>query len=226
MTWSGAVRRALIGAVVMVGLVVAGVFVDRGDAPGRADAAASPIERGRQVADELLIDWRTWRTATLGFVETSTRRAPTGELVSRVEVVQRFPDLVVDDGGNVSARLDGRLLGCTVAADGSRTCVDNGGYRPHEELELELDALRALVDGPGATYDVSRSEGCYRLVHVGADRFPSRGDRQTLCFDERTGTLVEEVQVSGDVTVDVHRTEVSTTVDPSRFALQTEPPAG
>ena len=204
--------------MVASGLVVGTTLVARPSATGSI-RRVPPSE----VVDDLLVRWETWRRAELSYTETSVRSSESADLTQRVEVAQRFPDLVVRDGDDISARVDGRLLGCAVVG-GVTECVDNGSFRPDEELRLELDELRRLTSGPGAPYSLTRlGRSCFVLEHRGAGAFPERGDSERLCFDVATGVLSEEVRTVGGLTLTTGRSDVIPSVDPAVFDL---PPSG
>ena len=194
---------ALVLVAVAAGLVVA----------VRPSAEGGRIRRepADAVVDDFLAQWESWRRATLAYLETSTRRSGGTTLTSHVDVAQRFPDLVVRDRDDISARTGGRLLGCRPVGS-EIECVDNGSFRPDDELRLELDGLRSLVSGNDASYRLSRRPGgCFRLVALGAP-VDDHGDRERFCFDARTHALVEEERVIGDLTETVRRTELTTDV--------------
>ena len=208
-------RAVIRAAAVLVGALTAALAVQWVAPPTRQrhESAAS-------VQSDFLRRWEAWRRATASFTERTTRVAGSRELTSTVGISQRFPDRIVRDGPDLSAHLGGRLVGCTVRTGGASVCVDNGGYRPDDELATEIVAWRESVGGDDASYRLSRAApGCFRARHIGSDPRPRWGDRFDVCFDATSGVATSEVTVTGAITISVRRTDVVRRVGPAAFEL-------
>lgn len=176
----------------------------------------------RQAAAEFAERWEKWRRATAVFTETTERSSGEQRLSEEARIAQRFPDRVVRVGGDVSARIGGRLVGCSEAtASAEALCVDNGGYEPDRELGLELDEITELTTGEAPRYRVSflPDAGCFRLRHMVTEFRPYWGDQADICFDTTTGVVLSETTITGDLTVSVVRDEITGTVTDDDLAL-------
>lgn len=207
---------------------MAAVVLGAGAAVGTVLVTSSPRHRATEstetVGADLVAHWGRWRRATASFTETTTRRNGNRELVSVVEIAQRFPDRIVHDGDDVSARIGGRLIGCTVGRAADAVCTDDAGYRPDRELEIELDAVRNAVTGSNRSYRVSRLDrGCFRLRHVGSDLAPRWGDRLDICFDPGSGIANREVTTTGNLTLTVRRSAIRRVVPDEALRLPATP---
>jgi len=202
-------------AVAVGGLVAAALFVVvGGDEPRRPGPAAD--------TEQTFLDrWESWRRAPASFAERVERRRG-GQVVVEggAAVVQRFPDSLVRTGGQVSARLDGRLIGCRLPDREVASCADTGGFDPVEELRLELDDIRSQISGADAAYRVSDlGGGCFRLRHLVDEVRPRFGDRTDYCFDAKTLVVVREERVENDLTIVTTRSDVGTEVEDAALAL-------
>lgn len=207
-------RRRAIGrsvAALLVGAVAALLTV------GVVLAPEDEPRSNTDVRQEFIDRWEAWRRLPVSYVEETTRRSGDDSTTERVDVAQRFPDQIVHNGRQVSARLDSRLVGCGPDDAGVVTCLDNGGYRPDDELEIELDRFRDETAGAQPTYRLSSlGSGCYRLRLLVEEFRPRWGDRLDVCFDER-GVVRREVRMHDGVRIVVVRKQIR--LDPLDDAL-------
>ena len=205
---------ALVGALIAVA-----VFVVMPD-----EKAARP-ESIAAVRSDLERRWERWRRTTAAFTETTVRTSGEQELVADAEIAQRFPDRVVRDGDDISAEVDGRQIGCSVAGMSPPECLDSGPAADAEaRLADELAEFRSLTGGSTPAYRLSRTDaGCFRLRHLVEEFRPRWGDRLDLCFDDRTGVLRTEVTTIGPLTISVARRDIRNDVDDAEFSLPAAP---
>ena len=208
---------------VLVGCVAAIAVVGVGTAPDAGDAA---IDTTAHAKSDFLHRWERWRRAPLRYTETTERRSGADHLAATVAVVQRFPDRIVHDGTDVSARVDGRQIGCSSSRDNPVSCVDNGAFDAEAQLRDELDEYSDLTDGPSATYRLTdRGDGCFRLRHLVTEFRPRWGDRTDICFDAATGAVVSETLTTGALTITTTRVVGTKPVGPADFVLPATPVA-
>jgi hypothetical protein len=163
------------------------------------------------------------RTAELVVESTFTRTVADGrELRYEQRLVQRPPDdRLVIGAGSATGRIGGRIVRCTVVTAGPPTCVQGAAAPPYaEEVDAEVSALAALVEGRASAYDVDAVDpdgetpsACFALELRAAMLSPPYGTAARFCFDAATGALADVEVVrdeSTDRTVaDEIRTEVT-----------------
>ncbi|HET6663105.1 MAG TPA: hypothetical protein VFG94_02555, partial [Acidimicrobiales bacterium] len=205
-----------VGPLVAAVLVVVGlVLVLPDDEPPAPDEDPVPA---------FLAAYERSRTVELVVESTFTRTVADGrELRYEQRIVQRPPDdRLVIGAGSATGRIGGRIVRCTVVAEGAPTCVQGAAAPPYaEEVAAELSALRALVEGAARPYDVDAVEAadgevlsaCFALELQAAMLSPPYGTAARFCFDTATGALADVEVVrdeSTDRTVaDEIRTEVT-----------------
>ena len=171
-----------IVAVLVVGAVMGGWLVMRGDSRVTGEAAA------RRFVD----DYATSIDATYRLDGEFTRTMPDGrELRSGLLVVQRPPDRVQRWLGSTSGSVGGRLVNCgPTGGDGGYQCAPGAAAEPFDQARAEqLEALDQYVSGDDPVYSVTAEGPCYELVARRVEPDASFGTRATLCFDRTTGAL-------------------------------------
>lgn len=176
---------------------------------GGGEAAPDPVE-------SFLAAYERSRSATFVAEQTFTRAAADGRSISYPRrIVQRPPaDRLVVGGGQAEGRLDGRVVLCSTAPGGASRCDEGAPAPPYdEEVAGEVEALRALVEGETAIYEVRPGEpGCWSLHLVREVLTPPYGDRAGFCFDDATGAPLRTDVQREDVTDTVITQEVRSTV--------------
>jgi hypothetical protein len=160
------------------------------------------------------------RTATFVVEQTFTRTAPDGRSISYGRrLVQRPPDdRLLVGGGNAEGRIDGRVVRCSTAPDGSSSCQQGPPAGPYDdEVAAELAELRRYVSE--LYYLAPGDPGCWVLDLVEAYPSPPYGEEATFCFDPATGapTRLEVVRPEAtDVTeaVEIRATVTGADLDP------------
>lgn len=187
-------------AVVIVAIAVAAAVVlldDDGD-----DGGSTPSD----AVDEFLDAYERSRTETFVVEQRFTRTTPGGQQLSfdRRLVQQPPDDRLVVGGGAAEGRLDGRVVRCSTAPDGTSRCDEGPPAGPYdEEVEAELAELQQLVVGESPVYVVERGEpGCYALRLRVVIPSPPYGELAGFCFDEATGAPTR-VEVRREEATDV-----------------------
>jgi len=196
----------VLASVLVVAAVVAVLPDDDDESGARADSVAAFVAA-----------YERSRTGTFVVEQTFTRTAPDGRELSYVRrLVQRPPDdRLLVGGGAAEGRLDGRVVRCSTGPDGTSRCDEGPPARPYaDEVAAEVGALRSLVEGREATYDVEAGEpGCWSLrLRLGVPS-PPYGELAGFCFDAETGAptrlevrrpeavdVVEAVEIRATVT--------------------------
>ena len=197
-----------VGVAAFAGLVGAFAVTDS-DREVAADAVA-----------DFLAAYERSRTATFVVEQTFARTAPDGRSITyERRLVQRPPDdRLLVGGGNAEGRLDGRVVRCSTAPDGSAVCQQGPpADRYDEEVAAEVGELRRYLT---ELYFLSPGDpGCWVLELVEEFPSPPYGEEATFCFDAATGapTLLEVVRPEAtDVTeaVAVRSTVTAADLDP------------
>jgi hypothetical protein len=160
--------------------------------------------RGQHAAQNFLDAWRRSRTATYVVDSTFVRTLPDGKDFQggTNRIVQRPPDRLVSGLGAVEGRVGDHVVRCGTGPPG-----DNGANKCFqgplsttydEDVDVEIQALRDIVDGDHPLYTVTdfgvagRSR-CFRLDRVLEFLSPPYGDQALFCFDTATGAPVVSV---------------------------------
>jgi hypothetical protein len=166
------------------------------------------------------------RTEELVVAATFTRTVADGrELQYEQRVVQRPPDdRLVIGAGSATGRIGGRIIRCNTVAGAEPTCVQGAAAPPYaEEVDAELAALAALIDGPGRAYDLDAADAgddagaggslaCFALELRVALLSPPYGSAARFCFDTATGALADVEVVRDDSTDRTVAAEIRTEV--------------
>lgn len=159
--------------------------------------------RGDAAATSFLEAWQRKLEGTYVVDATFTRTVPNGsKLQVGTRVVQRPPSRLVVGLGNVSGRIDDKIVRCPAEPSGTSTCFTVPGAPPYDqEVAVEVDALRDYVSGSRPLYRVvGFRDGCYRLDIALAFPSPPYGKHALFCFDGATGAASLTVIEWGDIT--------------------------
>jgi len=157
-----------------------------------------------EVARAFLEGWWRSRLATYVADGVFVRTLPDGtELRLRRTLVQRPPDVVLVQAGDVRAAVDGAIVRCTVDPEGVQRCTSGGTPADQRAAaEAELEAFAALFQGALPVYRLTAEDGaCFALELRRALVQPPYGDRTRICFDPGTGAVVR-LRIERDATVD------------------------
>jgi hypothetical protein len=187
----GVDRAGFVVVAVLVALMGGAIVEQATDAePTVADSEA---EAGADPAGDLVEAFRRSRTATYRATGTFERTAPDGErIAAKVEVVQRRPDRLLRQFGEVHGRRGDRELRCPAPTGGEEPECGLGppGKGFDELVEDEVEAFRVLVSPPDPLYEVRRLSGsCWRMTRTRNDPRSGYGLETELCVDPASGAL-------------------------------------
>lgn len=167
-------------------------------------------------ADQLVEAWATSRTATYRATGTFERTAPDGRrIAAEVALVQRPPDRLLVQFGEMSGRRGDRALRCQApVGDRSLGCgLDPPGATFDEAVADEIEAFRSLVTGDDPLYEVRRAgDGCWRMIRTRDDPRGGFGLEAEICVDAAIGAVrsididhgeIDERTVYDDITAEV-----------------------
>ena len=213
------VGRLGLSAVVVVLALMAVAVSDldaRPDGPPSSPPASQTDGPTGGAVDDLVAAFARSRTATYRATGSFERTAPDGaRLGAEVEIVQRRPDRLLRQFGEVQGRRGDRPLVCPAPAGGGRLECDLGPPGPSfdEVVADEVAAFRALVSGPDPLYVVRRSgDGCWRMVRTRDDPRSGYGMEAELCIDAPSGAMRSITIDHGRVDERTVYTDISTEV--------------
>lgn len=206
-------RIGWAGVAVVAALVVA-IGVAAVDARDRPD----PVSLDDAVSS--LVDaYARSRTETYRASGSFTRAAedePTRALSAAVEWVQRPPDRLIRQFGEVTGRRDDRLLACPapIGDEAAECSLGPADESFDEAVAAEIDAFRSLVEGDAPLYEVRRrSAACWRMTRMRYDPRSGFGVEADLCVDEATGAVRSLRIDHGDIVEETVYDTITTEVD-------------
>lgn len=197
---TGAAATLAFGAAIVAVVLTADL-----DRPSPSDPAAALMDAWSQT--------RTMTHRSIGLTERTSES--TGEtLRSPVEVVQRPPDRLLRQFGEVRGRRDDRVLDCPAPLGGDETACRFGppGDSFDEVVAGEVAEFRALVTGDDPLYEVTPApDECWSMHRTRYDPRSGFGIEAELCFaDDRT---LRSVRIDhGDVVETTAYDDVTTEV--------------
>jgi hypothetical protein len=222
---------ALVLGGVAVGVLVGGAVAVTG---GAGESSAAPdVPQPTVAADAAVNDLDTARAFLEGWWRSRTATyLAEGELVRTAAdgsglrlartLVQRPPDVVLVQAGAVQAEVDGAILRCTVDPAGDRRCTSVGGGVDQRALaRAELDRFAGYLAGDDPLYRLSgdpAAAGCFLLELRRAVPVAPYGEEVRVCFDDRTGAIVELRMVAGEVVDEILVTTVRPAVSDADLA--------
>ncbi|GAC1355170.1 MAG: hypothetical protein NVSMB4_16440 [Acidimicrobiales bacterium] len=178
----------------LLGLSVCG-FLFAADIPAGL-RRPEPVVANPKAAADFLIAWQAHLLASWSVNQVEERTTTSGgTLRFTLHEAQRPPDRVRLGGGATEARRGFTLVACAVPPRGDHPVCRQAPTRRtwREDVERDMSALRALVEGPGAVYGVrSPSSGCWDLIL----RRPEEtvpvvlGRGSQYCLDPATGAVL------------------------------------
>lgn len=213
----------LAAAGLALGALVGVAAFGGGDGPGdeplrSADETAGPNDLA--VSEAFLEAWWRSRTATYRADATFVRTLPDGStLPGDRTLVQRPPDVLVLQSGEVRGVLDGAYLRCTVDPEGEQRCTSAGTAAEHRAVARgELERFADLLQGEDPLYRLTDEDGCFVFERRLAIEPAPYGDEARMCFDAASGAMVR-LRLDRDGVVDeVVVTSIRTTVTDADLA--------
>jgi hypothetical protein len=178
-----------LGAV--VGVVAVGVGGGSSGDPAPSDeSTAEPNDLA--VSEAFFEAWWRSRTGTYRADGTFERTLADGSTLSSSRVlVQRPPDVLVLQSGEVRGTLDGAYLRCTVDPEGNQRCTSAGTAAEHRAVVRgELDRFAGLLQGADPLYRLTDEDGCFVFQRRRAIDPAPYGDEARMCFDDASGAMV------------------------------------
>jgi hypothetical protein len=190
------IAAGLVAGVVAVLGVAALVVDDDSDEGSLAPVELSfpPVEHDEQAAEDLVVAWNRWRTATFVSSGTWTRTLDGGDspLTGQAYVAQDPPRRLVLRLGAVIESIDGTLVTCDNPSEPVIVpeCSEVAGLRSYDErLRSEMSLVLNYVRGDQRIYDVAVVDGCFHVELIPAALRSPWGRAAQFCFDEATGAL-------------------------------------
>lgn len=180
---------------VLVGAALWGGTETSDEAPlASVELSFPPVEHDPQAAEDLVVAWDRWRTATFVSVGTWTRTLDGSDepLTGDAFIAQDPPRRVVARLGAIIESIDGSVVTCDnpeepVIVPG---CTEVAGVLSYDDrLRVEMSLVLGYVIGDGRIYDVDEVDGCFRVELIPAALRSPWGRAAQFCFDEETGAL-------------------------------------
>ncbi|MCU0271611.1 MAG: hypothetical protein MUE34_00085 [Acidimicrobiales bacterium] len=207
----------LAAAGLALGALVGVAAFGGGDGPGDDPVPAEDETVGPNdlaVSEAFFEAWWRSRTATYRVDATFVRTLPDGStLPGDRTLVQRPPDVLVLQSGEVRGTVDGAYLRCTVDPEGNQRCTSAGTAADHRAVvRSELERFAGLLQGADPLYRLTDEGGCFVFQRRRAIEPAPYGDEARMCFDAPSGAMVR-LRLERDGVVDeVVVTSIRTTV--------------
>jgi hypothetical protein len=190
LTTLAVVAGLLVGALVAGGLIASGRLDDRATAAPAKPATADFLAAfHRSLTGTYVVD--ATYTRTIECLATQSNCTNGQHLTSGALVVQRPPDHLRRETGQVEGAIGGHVIGCTLEATGAFHC----GPTPQSEsfpkqVSSQMSALRSYFTGRVPLYRVVRAgKDCFELTQVREYPTAPYGTFARMCFDPATGAL-------------------------------------
>lgn len=176
------------------------------------------VTHDETAAEDLVVAWNRWRTATFVSSGTWTRTLDGSDspLTGDTYTAQDPPRRLALRLGAVIELIDGTLVTCDNPAEPVivPACSEVDGLRDYDErLQAEMSLVLNYVIGDTRIYDVADVDGCFEVALTAAAIRSPWGKAAEFCFDEDSGALRSsrvrrESAVDEDIAVFI-RTEVT-----------------
>ncbi len=184
------VAGLMVGAVAAGGLIASGRLDDRATATPAKPATADFLAAFHRSLTGTYVVNGTY-TRTIECLVTQTRCVNGQTLRSGALVVQRPPDHLRRQNGQVAGAINGHVISCSLQSNGQYLC----GPTPTTEafaqtVTSQMNALKDYFTGPIPLYRVVHAgPGCFELTQV--REYPSApyGSFARMCFDAPTGAI-------------------------------------
>lgn len=194
-TWLvvGGLVIGVVAVLAIAAIVWQGPVGDRGESTP-VDVTFPAVDHDRAAAEDLVVAWNRWRTAT--YASTGTwRRVLDGAdapLEGDIYTAQQPPRRLVVRLGAVIEEIDGEVTTCD-SADAEvivPECTRSTGSLTYDErLRAEMSLVLAYVIGDDRIYDVAAEGDCFRVELVEAALRSPWGRAAEFCFDAESGAL-------------------------------------
>jgi len=191
------VAAGLVAGVVAV-LAGAALLSDRDasdeDPLAPVEVSFPSVEHDPQAAEDLVVAWNRWRTATFVSAGTWTRTLDDSDepLTGEAYTAQDPPRRVVVRLGAVIESIDGTVVTCDNPEEPVIVpeCSEVEGVLSYDErLQAEMSFVLNYVTGDQRIYDVADVDDCFRVELIAAALRSPWGRAAQFCFDESSGVL-------------------------------------
>lgn len=211
----------LVVAGVAIGLLAAIVLVtfvsddddagDAGESELPLELSFPPVDHDADAAENLIIAWNRWRTATFVTSGTWTRTLDDGSdpLSGDVFIAQDPPRRLVFRLGSVTESIDGTVTTCDSSTDQaiSPGCLSASSTRTYDErVADEMQLVLGFAVGDARLYDIGWDGECFRVELRETVLRSAWGRAAVFCFDDATGALASS-RVRRQTATDVEITE-------------------
>lgn len=190
----------VVAAGIVVGvlavLMIAVVTADdgSGDSLSPVELSFPEVEHEETAADDLVVAWNRWRTASYVSTGTWTRTLDGSDspLTGDAYTAQLPPRRLILRLGSVVESIDGTVLTCDNPAEPVIVpgCSEVEGLLSYDDrLRSEMSLVLNYVRGPQRIYDVAEVEGCFHVELIPAALRSPWGRAAQFCFDEASGAL-------------------------------------
>jgi hypothetical protein len=182
------------GMVAVLGLAALTDGDDESPAPRNLELTFPAVAHDEAAAENLVVAWDRWRTATFVSSGTWTRTLDSSDspLSGEAYTAQRPPRRLVLRLGAIIERVDGTLVSCDdptepVIVPG---CSEfSGGASYEDRLHRENSLVLGYVIGDTRLYDVDHVDECFQVELIANATRSPWGRAARFCFDEETGAL-------------------------------------
>ncbi len=214
----------LVGTLAAAALIASGRLDDRATAAPAKPATADFLAAFHRSLTGTYVVNGTY-TRTIECLATQSRCVNGQTLRSGALVVQRPPDHLRRENGQVEGAINGHVITCDIQSSGQFLC----GPTPTTEdftkaVAAQMSALKGYFSGPIPLYRVVHAgTGCFELTQV--REFPSApyGSFARMCFDAPTGAMTyvkRHLEGATDVFQAIHVTGVVSDAD---FSITQDP---
>ncbi len=181
-----------VGALAAAGLIASGRLDDRATAAPAKPATADFLAAFHRSLTGTYVVSGTY-TRTIECLATQPQCVDGQTMRSGALVVQRPPDHLRRENGQVEGAINGHVISCTVETTGRFHCGPTPTTESFEQsVASQMTALRGYFTGRVPLYRVVHAgPGCFELTQV--REYPSApyGTFSRMCFDAATGAMTE-----------------------------------
>lgn len=190
------VAAGVVAGVVAV-LAIAALVAENGDDTGDPEPielSFPAVEHDEVAAENLVVAWNRWRTATFVSSGTWTRTLDDADapLTGDAYTAQAPPRRLVLRLGAVIESIDGTVVTCDNPSEPVIVpgCSEVAGVLSYEDrLRSEMSLVLNYVRGDQRIYDVAATGDCFNVELIPAALRSPWGRAAEFCFDEESGAL-------------------------------------
>jgi hypothetical protein len=214
----------VVGALAAAALIGSGRLDDRATAAPAKPATADFLAAFQRSLTGTYVVNGTY-TRTIECLPTQSRCVNGQTLRSGALVVQRPPDHLRRENGQVDGAINGHLIACTLESNGQFHCGPTATTESFpKSVATQMAALGGYFKGKVPLYRVVHAgDHCFELTQVGEYPSAPYGTFARMCFDPATGALVTVKRSLEGATDLFQATHIRGRVDDSDFAITPDP---